>query len=97
MRAVLPAPCRTLAYPLRASFTHTAGPAQRHDPVQCPICSWAAVPPYHKAGASPNKASGKKSPGAAKSPAAAGRKRAAAGGAGAAKRSKQAAAAGSQD
>lgn len=65
-----------------------AGPAQRHDPVQCPVCSWAAVPPYDKAGASPNKASGRKSPGA-KSPAA-GKKRAAAAGAGPAKRNKKA-------
>lgn len=23
-------------------------PAQRHDPITCPICSWAAVPPYNK-------------------------------------------------
>ena len=23
-------------------------PAQRHDPVACPICSWAAVPPHDK-------------------------------------------------
>ena len=23
-------------------------PAQRHDPAMCPICSWAAVPPYNK-------------------------------------------------
>lgn len=30
-------------------------PAQRHDPVLCPICSWAAVPPYNKPGNSPLK------------------------------------------
>ena len=35
-------------------------PAPRHDPVGCPICSWAAVPPYNKAGVSPVKASAKK-------------------------------------
>lgn len=23
-------------------------PAQRHDPTACPICSWAAVPPYDR-------------------------------------------------
>lgn len=28
-------------------------PAQRHDPTSCSICSWAAVPPYDKPGASP--------------------------------------------
>lgn len=42
-------------------------PAQRHDPVTCPICSWAAVPPYDKAGNSPIKANGKK-PGGSPSP-----------------------------
>jgi endonuclease-3 len=42
-------------------------PAQRHDPVTCPICSWAAVPPYDKAGNSPLKANGKK-PGGSPSP-----------------------------
>lgn len=31
-------------------------PAQRHDPSQCPICSWAAVSPYDKLGSSPKKA-----------------------------------------
>lgn len=56
-------------------------PAQRHDPLQCPICSWAAVPPYDKAGNSPQKAGGAKSPrpakkrGTAASPAAAKRTR----------------------
>lgn len=30
-------------------------PAQRHDPTNCPICSWAAVPPYDQAGSSPLK------------------------------------------
>lgn len=30
-------------------------PAQRHDPSVCPICSWAAVPPYDRPGASPFK------------------------------------------
>jgi len=29
--------------------------AQRHDPVACPICSWAAVPPYDQIGFSPLK------------------------------------------
>ena len=29
--------------------------AQRHDPTVCPICSWAAVPPYDQPGASPLK------------------------------------------
>lgn len=42
-------------------------PAQRHDPVTCPICSWAAVPPYDRAGNSPIKANGKK-PGGSPSP-----------------------------
>ena len=28
-------------------------PAQRHDPQYCPICSWAAVQPFDKAGESP--------------------------------------------
>lgn len=36
-------------------------PAQRHDPLHCPICSWAAVAPYNKAGVSPIKAGGSKS------------------------------------
>lgn len=31
-------------------------PAQRHDVTKCPICSWAAVPPYDQAGISPKKA-----------------------------------------
>lgn len=31
-------------------------PAQRHDPTGCPICSWAAVAPYDRAGQSPIKA-----------------------------------------
>ncbi|KAL0022049.1 hypothetical protein WJX77_010271 [Trebouxia sp. C0004] len=31
-------------------------PAQRHDPSQCQICSWAAVSPYDKLGSSPKKA-----------------------------------------
>lgn len=33
-------------------------PAKQHDPVLCPVCSWAAVPPYNKAGVSPQKAGG---------------------------------------
>eukprot|EP00193_Tetraselmis_chui_P009684 CAMPEP_0177771426 /NCGR_PEP_ID=MMETSP0491_2-20121128/11578_1 /TAXON_ID=63592 /ORGANISM="Tetraselmis chuii, Strain PLY429" /LENGTH=345 /DNA_ID=CAMNT_0019288959 /DNA_START=133 /DNA_END=1170 /DNA_ORIENTATION=- len=37
-------------------------PAQRHDPTGCPICSWAAVPPYNQPGFSPLKAG--QSPGA---------------------------------
>jgi adenine-specific DNA glycosylase len=52
--------------------------AQRHDPLQCPICSWAAVPPYDRAGVSPAKAgkpptatAGKAAPAAAKKRAAA--------------------------
>ncbi|PSC76466.1 conserved oligomeric Golgi complex subunit 5 [Micractinium conductrix] len=40
-------------------------PAQRHDPVHCPVCSWAAVPPYDKAGVSPSKAGGPKKAAAA--------------------------------
>lgn len=67
----------------------TAGPAQRHDPLHCPICSWAAVPPYDKAGSSPSKAGGRKSPLGPKAPAA-GKKRAAAATAAASKRSKKA-------
>ncbi|KAL4435867.1 hypothetical protein ABPG77_000629 [Micractinium sp. CCAP 211/92] len=35
-------------------------PAKQHDPVLCPVCSWAAVPPYNKAGVSPQKAGGSK-------------------------------------
>ena len=31
-------------------------PAQKHDPAVCPICQWAAVPPYNRAGVSPLKA-----------------------------------------
>ncbi|CAG9463342.1 unnamed protein product [Pedinophyceae sp. YPF-701] len=31
-------------------------PAKSHDPAGCPICSWAAVPPYNRAGVSPLKA-----------------------------------------
>jgi endonuclease-3 len=34
-------------------------PAQRHDPSACPICTWAAVPPYDQPGASPLKAAKK--------------------------------------
>ncbi|GAX75888.1 hypothetical protein CEUSTIGMA_g3331.t1 [Chlamydomonas eustigma] len=30
-------------------------PAQRHDPSECPICSWAAVPPYNREGISPSR------------------------------------------
>ena len=37
-------------------------PAKAHDPSACPICSWAAVPPYDKAGASPAKAGGARRP-----------------------------------
>lgn len=39
-------------------------PAQRHDPSGCPICSWAAVPPYDQPGFSPLKPG--QSPSAAK-------------------------------
>ncbi|KAL4458760.1 hypothetical protein ABPG75_013625 [Micractinium tetrahymenae] len=35
-------------------------PAKSHDPLLCPVCSWAAVPPYNKAGVSPQKAGGPK-------------------------------------
>lgn len=42
-------------------------PAKSHDPVLCPVCSWAAVPPYNKAGASPQKAGGSKNGKAASS------------------------------
>lgn len=36
-------------------------PAKGHDPATCPICSWAAIPPFDKAGASTTKP-GQKSP-----------------------------------
>ncbi|KAI3436078.1 hypothetical protein D9Q98_002136 [Chlorella vulgaris] len=45
-------------------------PAQRHDPVLCPVCAWAAVPPYNKAGSSPLKAGGAKAAKAVKAAAA---------------------------
>jgi hypothetical protein len=46
-------------------------PAQRHDPAACPLCKWAAVPPYNKPGASPYRP-GESPPKAPKAGAAAG-------------------------
>ena len=57
-RALAPRPPRQIIF-----FGREKCPAQRHDPVTCPICSWAAVPPYDKAGNSPMKANGKKTGG----------------------------------
>lgn len=34
-------------------------PAKGHDAAKCPICSWAAVPPFDRPGTSPSKANGK--------------------------------------
>ena len=51
-------------------------PAQRHDPILCPVCSWAAVPPFNKPGVSPLK------PGKSKAAAAGGSGKAATAGGG---------------
>lgn len=37
-------------------------PAESHDPIMCPICSWAAVPPYDKPGASSPRKAGERRP-----------------------------------
>lgn len=34
-------------------------PAKGHNPSTCPICCWAAVPPFDRPGSSPSKANGK--------------------------------------
>ncbi|GAB4821817.1 hypothetical protein N2152v2_008863 [Parachlorella kessleri] len=36
-------------------FGREVCPARGHDPTSCPICSWAAVPPFDKLGSSPLK------------------------------------------
>jgi len=38
-------------------------PAKKHDPLKCPICAWAAVPPFNKPGFSPSPAAKKKKDG----------------------------------
>lgn len=63
--AGLPAPGPSPAQIIYLGREHC--PAKQHDPVLCPVCSWAAVPPYNKVGVSPQKAGGSKNGRAASS------------------------------